>query len=154
MQPLIILVALFRYKCLDFRQENNSTPGVLINEIWYWNLHNISYCQENITVIGKSVNCPSLHETSADYLFMGNTPDHLMLPINTATMIYGYIDILRCKLSCGFQRWLWQLGTGQANYSFQSTPKKKCTKSLEYTQEYNQLLKMIVRINKDSYVAT
>ena len=124
-------------KCLDFRQENNSTPGVLINEIWYWNLHNISYCQENITVIGKSVNCPSLHETSADYLFMGNTPDHLMQPINTATMIYGYIDLLMCNLWCcwgtkpqnftcgGFQRWLWQLGTGQANYSSQSTPKKR-----------------------------
>ena len=37
-------------------------------------------------------------------------------------------------------------------YSSQSAPKKKSTKLLEYTQEYNLLLKMMVRINKDSYI--
>ena len=34
-------------------------------------------------------------------------------------------------------RWLWQLGTGWADYSSQSTPKKEMHKVLEYTQEYN-----------------
>ena len=46
------------------------------------------------------------------------------------------------------QRRLWLLGTSQANYHSQSTPKKKCTKLLEYTQKYNhsQLLTMMVTI--------
>ena len=38
------------------------------------------------------------------------------------------------------QRQLWQLGTGQTDSTI---PKKKGTKVLEYTQEYNQLLKII-----------
>ena len=57
-----------------------------------------------------------------------------------------------CNMLCSYQRRLWQLGTGQADYSSRSTPKKKCTKLLEYTQEYNQLIKMMIRINKDSYI--
>ena len=38
------------------------------------------------------------------------------------------------QLYYGSQRRLWQLGTGQADYSSQSSP-KKCIKLLEYTQE-------------------
>ena len=44
---------------------------------------------------------------------------------NIRTSIYGVIT----------QKRLSQLGTGQANYSSQSTPKKKCTELLKYAQE-------------------
>ena len=51
------------------------------------------------------------------------------------------------------QRWLWQIGTGQADHTVPNLlQKKRNTKLLENTQEYNQLLKMMVRINKDIYI--
>ena len=51
------------------------------------------------------------------------------------------------------QRWLWQLGTGQVDYSSQSISKKKCTKLLQYTQEGVQsVTQMMVRINKYSCI--
>ena len=51
-----------------------------------------------------------------------------------------YILVMYCCIYCEFykfckpdgprplQRWFWQLGTGQANYSSQSTPKKEMHK--------------------------
>ena len=51
------------------------------------------------------------------------------------------------------QRWLWQLETGQADHTVPNPlKKKKHTKLLEYTQENKQFFKMMVRINKDSYI--
>ena len=42
----------------------------------------------------------------------------------------------KCKLTLSYQRRLWQLGTGQADYRSHSTPKKEITtKLLEYTQK-------------------
>ena len=51
------------------------------------------------------------------------------------------------------QRLLWQLGTGQADYCSQSTPKKEIHKIIRIYTKCNQLLKMMVTINnKYSYI--
>ena len=47
------------------------------------------------------------------------------------------------------QRHLWQLETGQADYSSQSTPKRNAQNYQNiHRKEYNQFLKMMVRINE------
>ena len=51
------------------------------------------------------------------------------------------------------QRLLWQLGTGQADYCSQSTPKKEKHKIIRIYTKCNQLLKMMVTINNNySYI--
>ena len=53
--------------------------------------------------------------------------------------LYMFASVCLCVScmmhACMYQRRLWQLGTGQVDYNSQSTPKKKCAKLLEYTQE-------------------
>ena len=67
---------------------------------------------------------------------------------------WDYTEEVMLQCTC-IRRRLWQLGTGQADYSSQSTPKEEIYKIIRiqlHRKEYNQLHKMMVRINKYSYI--